>query len=149
VTDEKAKAAWNEAVSRGHRARTSGDLAAALQGYNAALAIEPDDVNILFYRGLTNFDLANYRAAVADFSGVIRLSLTWPSGFIKRGHAYLAMKDFDRAIADYSETIRMAPRLAPLYYNRADAYLAMRDTDKANADLRKAAELDVEQSRRP
>src|ERR1700687_5079220 len=142
MMDEAAKTAWNQAISRGHAARTKGDFDAALEGYSAALEFVADDIDIIFFRGLTHFDAKNYQRAVADFTEVIRLAPKWPSGFIKRGHVHLAMNDVDSAIADYTESIKLSPTLAPLYSNRADAHLAKGDLARANADLRKAAELD-------
>jgi len=136
------------AASRGFRSRTAGDLDAAIEAFTEAIALEPEDVELRFYRAMSYYDKQDYDRAITDFTEVIRLAPTWASGYIKRGYAYLGKKDFERALADFNETIRLQPDFAPLYNNRGNAYEAMGDQARADADFAEAKRLEREMDKR-
>lgn len=49
-----------------------GAYGEAINDFNQALSIEPDNIDIYYNRGLSYLNSGNYQAAIADFTEVIR-----------------------------------------------------------------------------
>jgi Tfp pilus assembly protein PilF len=64
------------------------------------------------------------------------------NAFVRRGIAYLSMRDFDRAILDLDQATRLDPKMTDAYGNRAVAHIAKKDFDRALQDADEAIRLD-------
>ncbi len=85
----------------------------------------------------------SHRAALDDYSKVIRLNPNLPFVYYNRANVKLSLKQFHRAIDDYSMAIKIEPEMAEAYYNRALTLLYLDEIELACKDLSKAGELGI------
>lgn len=95
-----------------------------------------------FRLGAKQYQLQNYRQALAEFNTAIKLDPKHPEFFQYRGRTFERLKDDEHALADYSEAIKLGPRTASSYLYRGLVYLREKDLDRARTDFTKAIELD-------
>ena len=84
----------------------------------------------------------NAKAAIAEYTFVIKLAPDDAFTYVKRGWAYSDKKDYDKAIADYTKAIMLNPDYTYYYISRGDAHHRKKDYHKAVADYTQAIELD-------
>lgn len=89
----------------------------------------------LFNRAQSELEHGDYSAALADYTGAIRLKPNSAEAFLGRGKTYDNLKQYSNAVADYTEAIRLKPGYAEAYTNRDKAYDHMKQYDKALASL--------------
>ncbi len=94
--------------NRGSLRALEGDIDGALADLDRAVAIDPT-APILMNRGLTLAKKLEWRRALADFDGVIRLSPGDPVGHAHRGRARKELGDVAGAIEDWKHSLEIAP----------------------------------------
>jgi Flp pilus assembly protein TadD len=129
------------------------DLNELITNFNKAIESDPEDAQAYYGRGIAYMMKGRYQRrrdylgqgdidkAIADFTRVIRLGVTDPDVYMRRGATYQANGELDKAIADFTEAIRIAPTEPKAYSARANAYERKKQRDKASADRSKAKEL--------
>ena len=75
-----------------------------------AIALNPQDAEGYFNRGLAYFFKGDYDQAIADFDESIALDPQDASAYYNRGLAYDLKGDLDHAIADFDEAIALDPQ---------------------------------------
>ncbi len=133
--------AVEEYIERGLVLVDGGRYEEAIQEFNKAIEIDPNNPEIYFYRGNTYADKGDSDKAIDDFTKAIQLDPTNANAYYNRGISYSDKRDLDRAIADYSKTIELDPSYAFAYYNRGLAYGNKGEPDKAIADCTRAIEI--------
>ena len=137
---------WN----RGQFLRNNrGDFEAALQDYNRAIGMEPNNREILNSRGKTYFDMATsgkYKAqeksllekAVKDYTESLsktnQTDKATSESLSNRGAAYGMLGMLQQSIKDISDAIALDPNNKNAYANRSIAYLNTGQYEKALAD---------------
>jgi tetratricopeptide (TPR) repeat protein len=114
----------------------------ALSDFDRAVALNPNDKDMLFNRAVTFERKGDFDSSIRDLNEVLRLQPSYPNGNYERGFVRLKQKDYDRAIADLSQAVRLQPDNAKAYRDRGQAYRAKGELAKADADRQKASELD-------
>lgn len=96
------------------RAETYLDLkrdASAIQDFDKAISLRPDNTTTLSDRGLAKSDIGDYYGATTDFGDAIRLMKPGddylPNDYVNRGDAYVKLRNYSEAIEDYSSAIRL------------------------------------------
>lgn len=84
-----------------------GQLSSALESYNRAVELNPDDATALVNRGLVKDELSDYDGAVADYSKAIELDFTLTEAYYNRANTYHNQKQYALAIEDYSLAIAL------------------------------------------
>jgi len=134
------------------RAEKSHDLAGALDDFNQALAIDPNNAQAYNSRGLVKADMGDLAGAVEDYDAAIRLDPKLDQAFYNRGRARRALGDPQGAVQDFTEVVRLAPApsndfrgaarvaslLADTYMNRGNAYSDLGDYQAAINDFNEA-----------
>lgn len=96
---------------RGLAYKHSGQLKLALEEYDAALALDPDNAEALDNRGVV-YDLqGRYARAIADFDRAITLSPGDSAAYYNRGNAYANMGRTDKAVADFRRALKIDPSM--------------------------------------
>jgi tetratricopeptide (TPR) repeat protein len=142
----------------------------AIEDYNAALRLDPNNAAACLGRGIAFAGRGDFVTAIEDFTEAIRLDGTFAAAYVFRGRAITASvvtvldieegfsdflyttegksitadqeAAFDRAIADCTQAIRLDPNLVVAYRERGDTYQAKKDYDRAIADYTQAIRLD-------
>lgn len=115
---------------------------AASADLRKALLLEPNDVELHRWLGLTMFESRLYASAIAEFDQVIFGSF-YPTAadYDNRAAAYYAIEQWRQAIDDYSQAIRLEPT-GNRFGWRGNAYYQVGLTLQGNSDWQTACRLD-------
>lgn len=118
-----------------------GDSDRAIQDYNEAIRLKPNEANDYVGRATAYGLKGDFDRVIKDSDEAIRLNPQAATAYVDRGVAYATKGDYDRAIRDYDEAIRLSPNGALAYYSRGNAYIEMGGYDRAIPDLNEAIRL--------
>ena len=113
----------------------------ALNAYNKAIDLNPNDVSAYNNRGLAYDNLDKNDLAIADFDKAIELNPKYGDAFNNLAKTYGRRGYYKQAILFYDRVIELNPKDADAYYNRGNAYGILGDSTFANQDLKIAAKL--------
>jgi tetratricopeptide (TPR) repeat protein len=123
----------------GYRMKSDNDH--AMQDYDQAIKVTPNDARLFVYRADMYFREHDYDRSIADNTEAIRLDPNNDDAQRSRAKAYAEKGQYDRAIADYSEAIRRQPKYFWLFVGRALVYFKLGQFDDAIADFDAALKL--------
>ena len=116
----------------------TGDAGHAFAAGTRAVALSPDDPDLLIDRAISAGGLERWQDAVDDLTHALELDANRPDAMVLRGSAWrhlghdeLAQDDIDRAIAMDSENAEALLERGILRQRRADAAGAREDWEKA------------------
>jgi tetratricopeptide (TPR) repeat protein len=118
--------------------------AKAIDDFNEAICIAPEDAIAYYGRGHAWTARKEAEKAIVDFDEAIRLDPLFSAAHVARGHALSSQKEFDKAIADFDDAARLDPNGANAYTGRGYAWSQKKDYEKAIADYDEAIRLDPE-----
>ena len=130
-----------EYFRRGVEAHQRGDFDLAVQDYDEAIALKPDNAEAYCNRGVTYGEKGDFDLAVQDFDKAIALKPDHAQAYNNRGVAYAEKGEFARAIQDYDKAIGLKPDLAETYDNRGVAYAKKGEFARAIQDFDKTIDL--------
>jgi tetratricopeptide (TPR) repeat protein len=131
--------AYNE---RGLAYGNKGQHDKALQDFDEALRLDPQNAMIHNNRGWAFNNKGDPDHAIRDLDEAIRLNPKFAVAFNNRGYSYLNKSDYDRAIHDFDDAIRFNPKYANAFNNRGRSFTAKGQYDRALKDLDEAIRLD-------
>ncbi len=129
------------ALGRGFWHYSQGRYGQAINAFDEAIRINPQNAAAYYNRGQAQYDLGNYQAALDDFSTVIALYPDYPWVYEERGQTYLALERHEEALADFDHMIALKPQYALAYFYRAQAHDMLGDVEAARADYTRFLEL--------
>ena len=88
---------------------TQGKHQLALEAYDAALKINPNDSETLINKGATLIDLNNYTLALEALDKAIRISSHIPEAWSNKGVVLQALNRFDEAITHFNKALSLNP----------------------------------------
>jgi tetratricopeptide (TPR) repeat protein len=113
------------------------DTAGAVEEADRALALAPDDVELIIAAGRVRRNFWQYRQAMALYSRAIELSPTDWRPYRFRGHRHISLREFDEAIEDLERARGLAPLNWDVAYHLGLAYfLAGRFSDASDEYIR-------------
>lgn len=92
-------------------------------------------------RGMANYRLKQYEAAIADLNQALALKPDTPHYYWNLGYSYWYLDRFPECAQAFTDYIRLRPDEAAGYDERADAYEKLNRDDLAAADRAKAMQL--------
>jgi tetratricopeptide (TPR) repeat protein len=113
-----------------------GDYLLALDNYDRAMTLAPDDPVVCDNVGVALEGLGRHGDAIADFTRAIALDPKDVFAYSNRATAYLAAQRPDLAISDLTEVIGADPSNGLAYYDRGTAHELNGEPAKAMADYR-------------
>jgi tetratricopeptide (TPR) repeat protein len=105
----------------------SGRTTEALEQFDAALRIEPDDVQTLVRQGNVLIGLRRYGPALASFDRVLEIAPLVLDALCNRGSALRALKRHREALETYDRALVVDPRSFESWFNRG---LVLRDLQR-------------------
>jgi serine/threonine protein kinase/tetratricopeptide (TPR) repeat protein len=114
---------------------------AAMRDLEAAVSLEPKHFWARFELGICQYQLGQFRDAIASYDCCLTLwdRCTWT--YLNRGLAASRLERWDAAIADYTKALQLDDAFADAHVNRGLAYLNRNRNFEAIADLSRAIEL--------
>jgi tetratricopeptide (TPR) repeat protein len=122
--------------NRGFAYKLKGDYDRALQDYDQAIRLNPNNANAYNNRGMIYKIRGEYDRAIEEYSQAIWLSNNdYPAAFFNRAKSYFAKGQYDRALADFDIVLRFNPRNPNGLYGRGLAEVRSGDTTGGMADI--------------
>lgn len=129
-------------VFRGLTNNRRGEQQLALADYDAALKIDPDNVDALVDRAAIYATDGKPKRALADFNAALAVEPDNPTALYNRGYVHFSLHDYDQALSDYDAAIALDPTMALAYNNRCLVRAIVgRELVKALADCDTALKL--------
>lgn len=135
-------------VDRGSIYLRLGQPQKALGDFDAALAIEPDNVPALIGRANANYspdeqDPERLAGSLSDFTRVIAASPSNAGAYYMRGDIHFDLKQYAAAYSDFSKSLELDPNQPAVLANRALAAERLGRSAEAAADRRAARMLEA------
>jgi tetratricopeptide (TPR) repeat protein len=113
----------------------------AIDDFNAALRLSPEESMIYNNRGNVLLELRHYAEAVKDFTQAIALAPGYGQAYNNRGNVRFLLGDSAGAIADYTKAVALMPANAAPFNGRGRAQLALKRPAAAIRDFSRAIVL--------
>lgn len=117
------------------------DASDAINSYNRAIELDPNDEEAIEQRGKNFENLRLYDQTLADYARVLQLDPRNAETYNNRATLYTGMGRLDDAITDFTKSIELDPTDFATFLNRAYCYYFQKKYDLAAADLAQAKKL--------
>jgi tetratricopeptide (TPR) repeat protein len=128
---------YNKGVALGNQ----GQYDEAIQAFDEAIRLDPNDVRAWNDKGLALVKQGKYDEAIETYDEAIRIDPNNSKAWNRKGTALTEQGKYDEAIKAYDEAIRLNPNYAMAWNNEGEALKALGRTTEANAAFAKAKEL--------
>ncbi|OGE84872.1 MAG: hypothetical protein A3J48_02015 [Candidatus Doudnabacteria bacterium RIFCSPHIGHO2_02_FULL_46_11] len=98
---------------RGQARLVMGNHASALEDFNEAIKLMPDNIDAYLKRAQIKMEWKDYEGAVHDADQVIKSSPNNASAYYCRGACYLALGHKKRALSDLTNAVKIDSTLTP------------------------------------
>lgn len=126
----------------GQMALAENDLWAALNHFNSAIFLNPDDINLYYHRAIVMGTIGNSFGAISDLNHVISKRRDFNQAYYNRGILFMRSHQFNKAIEDFDKAEELDYAPAELYVRRGECRSMLNRRDNACGDYMRAAELD-------
>ncbi len=113
----------------------------AIAFFDLHLASNPDDVDVIYYRGLAYLYNGNISQARTEFTELIEFRSDFAPGYYGYALARLAKNPDNNVLAALNDAIFYDENYLEAYLKRAELYIRNDDSDNAAQDASKALEL--------
>jgi tetratricopeptide (TPR) repeat protein len=128
--------------NRGVAYRLKGEYDLALQDYEQAIRLNPDNANAYNNLGVIYRIKGEYDRAIAAYDEAIWLKNSdFPAAFYNRALAYADKSEYDRALADFDVVMRFNAKNALALYARGLTLLKKGDGEAGTAYIAAAKEI--------
>jgi tetratricopeptide (TPR) repeat protein len=132
-------------VERGISYNLKDDYENSLKDLNAALELDCNNNEALYYRAIALSGLDKIKEAIDDLNKLIDLNESDKAElFNNRGYSYMLLKDYEAALKDYNKAIELEPYYASYRFNRAYLYQDNGKNKEAIEDYNVVIELEPE-----
>lgn len=115
----------------------------ALDYYNNALSVKPNERRVLYSKGMYEQEHEMYNEAMATYTKAIKLHPNFKEAHYNLGFVHLFYLQLYRESQKYfTDAIAVDPRYKEAHYNRGYAFEMLGDINNAAKDYRKALEID-------
>jgi len=122
---------------RGLYYKTAGIQDKAVADFTTELSIDPNDADILQYRGNIYFGRGKDDSAYSDYIRAIKITRSNALAFANLGAIYVRRNQYDSALINLSKALQMDSSLFTSYANRAVVYGAMGNPEESIRDFKR------------
>lgn len=97
------------AKEAGNKLYTEGNFGEALESYNRAVELEPQECVHYSNRSACYFSMGRLPEALQDAETCIRLKADWPRGYLRKGKALHELKRYEEAVAAFKSGLQLDP----------------------------------------
>jgi len=116
----------------------SKDLESALQDYNKAVDLSPNNTEILIGRArFYEQKCKDYNKAINDLNNALKIKYDSISAYRLRGITYIDMKDYDQAIRDFLKVLELNPEDPIAHSHISRAYFLCGKFEEAKNSINK------------
>jgi Tfp pilus assembly protein PilF len=128
-------------ATRGQTLARSGKTEDALTEFDEALALDPNNAQALYSRGLLHQGERQHQLAIEDFTAANGLTPRRAEPLLGRASSYLALDKAKEAAADLEEAAQADPQNVQIWVTRGLAYERLGDRAKAADSYGRALSL--------
>ena len=110
--------------------------------YNSYLKHKPNDVDVLFKKGVLLYNRKNYDGCIKVMSEVVDLSPHNKDAFVYLGAAYTKMNKLENAINSFKKALSIDPNDKPSWINLTVIYKKRGEYDNALRCIKEAIKID-------
>jgi tetratricopeptide (TPR) repeat protein len=132
---------WVDYAERGKCYFDLGEYDDALDDLNDALAIFPENTDVLVNRARCTYLLSEYGTAIEDCSRALDLEPEYWLALLWRGRCYFQTKQYNLALNDFSRGIAVDPDQIWWFVERGITYQELKQYKEAIYELNKAIDL--------
>ncbi len=130
-----------ELINKGLHFTQKGEYTEAISNFNAAIAIDENNLDAYVKRAFAYSMLKEYEKAVSDYSKLIELKPNFAVAYFSRGSALNKLERFNEALADFDKVITMEPTNSEAYNNRGWSKKGLGDKDGACEDWKTSKKM--------
>ena len=131
-------------AGRGQAHEQLGQLKAALEDYEQAMAILPQDTQIYLRSGNVRTKLKDFTGAVNDYTIALEKEPESHEALMRRAAAYKRLQNYRAAVDDYGQVLRISPETRRAYIERAKLFMTLSTYDRALEDFSVALGLNLQ-----
>lgn len=128
-------AAFRAALAAAREKRDSGDYAAAIKAYEAALKLDPASGAALYERGTCYLKLGNFFPGMQDLARAVGCDPRLGEAVFNKVYQVGYVVDFKRVLAELDRIVRQQPKESHVYFLRGAFYLASAERGAKLADV--------------
>ena len=117
-----------------------GQTAQALAWYDTCVALQPDNAELRFHRGVGRLTAKEYSAAIQDFDEALRMQPDHLSALLNRAIAELRQQQYQAAVDDFTESLERGATQSRIYFLRSEAWAGLGAADSARRDYQRGLE---------
>jgi tetratricopeptide (TPR) repeat protein len=127
--------------------QTNGDMQDAIENYNKAIDLRPDNALLYFNRAVSYHSLDNTAAAIKDYDRSIQLNPDLVDAYYNRGILKYDAGDFEGTISDFSKVVEIDPKNAQAFVIRGHANMERGNKKAGCKDWLNASKLGSNEAR--
>jgi tetratricopeptide (TPR) repeat protein len=131
---------FEEFFSQGLSKASKGDHKGAIEDFNQALRLNPQNSQIYYTRGRSRFKLGDTQGAIADLTHALQINPRNAEAYFILGNVYRKLGTYQRSILNYTQALQLCPNSPKVHYNRAIAYAELAEERKSAEDKRRSLE---------
>lgn len=113
----------------------------AIQYYDNALSIKPDQRNILYSKGMFYQEQEMYNEAMSTYQTAMDSFPDFREAYYNMGYVHMSLELYNQAVKYFSDAIQVDPSYHQAYYNRGYCFELLGDVNAALKDYDKALEI--------
>ena len=123
-------------------------LEEAIEVFEQALRIDPDNVETLMKLGYARFHLDEYPEALKVYDKILEIDVTNPEAWNLKGLVHYEQKNYAKALDAVQKAIETDPTYGMAWYNQACFLSLLNQVPEALEALKRSIEIDVKNARK-
>lgn len=132
----------NHFYVRGLLCKMYGRLGEAIDAYNTAIKLNPNNASYYNGKGLALIEVESYKEALDAFNSAINLNPNHADYYNNKGFPLTKLDRYKEALNAYNNAIELNPNIANYYQNKGSALLKLEFYEEAFEEYNKAIKLD-------
>ena len=128
--------------NRGIAYRNKGDYEHAIEDFNQAMQLNPNDDKVLNNLGAAYMNQGDYDRAIQNYDKAIRLNPEYFIALKNRGAAYVNKGDYQRAMLDYDRALKLNPEHPVVLQTRGILHFFIENYQEAAKDEKEALQAE-------
>ena len=120
----------------------------AIEVFEQALRIEPDNVETLMKMGYARFHLDEYPEALRVYDKILDIDVTNPEAWNLKGLVHYEQKNYAKALDSAQKAIESDPTYGMAWYNQACFLSLLNQVPESLEALKRSIEIDVKNARK-
>lgn len=113
----------------------------AIQEFNHALELTPEDPTLFSMRGGTYTEMGQYEEALNDHNCALGLDPTRATYYVNRSYTLGKLGQLEAVLSDLCQALKLDPTNVQALHNRASTYLELGQLQEAFADYERAIQI--------